>query len=173
MMADSRAALRERFLRIVLHSACWDRLQYHKDRIYMRSEGTYMHAGARLRRTLLAIAQRRQRPGTGSAHQFLTTRTQHMHFPDLTPLLHPLPWAVVGAAATRLYMPERMTQDLDILVRAADAATVRQQLRAAGCRYIGDLAIGGSSWTTPDGWSVDVLEGTESWCSQAIAEAQQ
>jgi hypothetical protein len=96
-----------------------------------------------------------------------------MHFPDLTPLLHPLPWAVVGAAATRLYMPERMTQDLDILVRAADAATVRQQLRAASCRYIEDLAIGSSSWTTPDGWSVDVLEGTAPWCSQAIAAAQQ
>jgi len=43
-----------------------------------------------------------------------------MRFPDLTPLLHPVPWAVVGAAATRLYMPERMTQDFDILVRAAD-----------------------------------------------------
>jgi len=132
-----------------------------------------MPAGVRLRRTILAMAQRRQRRGTGSAHQFLTTRTQHMRFPDLTPLLHPVPWAVVGAAATRLYMPERMTQDFDILVRAADAATVRQQLSAAGCRYIGDLAIGGSSWTTPDGWSLDVLEGTAPWCTRAIAEAQQ
>ena len=132
-----------------------------------------MDVGTRIRRTLLAVARRRQRPGTGSTRQFLTTRTHSMQFPDLTPVLHPVPWAVVGAAATRMYMPERMTQDLDIVVQAADAAAVRQKLTAAGFRYAGELAIGGSSWTAPDGFSIDVLEHTEPWLAQAIAEAQQ
>lgn len=84
-----------------------------------------------------------------------------MQFPDLTPFLPGLPWAVVGEAATRLYMPERLTQDLDILVSHAEATAVRQQLQAAGCHYNGELTIGGSSWTLPDGWTVDVLEGRE------------
>jgi len=132
-----------------------------------------MDAGTRIRRTLLAVARRRQRPGTGSTRPFLTTRTHSRPFPDLTPVLHPVPWAVVGAAATRMYMPERMTQDLDIVVQAADAAEVRQKLTAAGFRSAGEPAIGGSSWTAPDGFSIAVLEHTEPWLVQAIAEAQQ
>jgi hypothetical protein len=96
-----------------------------------------------------------------------------MHFPDLTPVLHPMPWAVVGAAATRLDMPERMTQDVAMVVQAADAAEVRQKLTAAGFRSAGELASGGSSWTAPAGFSIAVLEHAEPWLAQAIAAAQQ
>ena len=95
-----------------------------------------------------------------------------MRWPDLTPVLHPLLWATVGAAATRLYMPERMTQDLDIIVQTTDAAAVRQKLTAAGFRYSGELTIAGSSWTAPDGATIDVLEGAEPWWAQAIVAAQ-
>ena len=95
-----------------------------------------------------------------------------MHWLDLAPVLHPILWAVVGAAATRMYMPKRMTQDLDILVPAPDAAAVRQKLTAAGFRYRGELTIAGSSWTTPDGLVIDVLEGSESWWAPAVAAAQ-
>lgn len=69
------------------------------------------------RRILIDIARRRQRPGSGSAPAFLRQRTTRMQFPNLSAPLASLPWAVVGAAATRLYMPERMTDDLDVLVR--------------------------------------------------------
>ena len=96
-----------------------------------------------------------------------------MHFPDLTSVLHPIPWAVVGAVAARMYMPERMTQDLDIVVRLADAPTVRQKLTTAGFQYSGELAIAGASWMTPDGRSIDVLESAEPWLAQALTEAQQ
>jgi hypothetical protein len=95
-----------------------------------------------------------------------------MQFPDLTHILTDVLWAVIGGAATRLYMPERLTQDFDILVQHADAATVRHQLQAAGCHYNGELTIGGSSWTLPDGWSVDVLECRDSWGAQALTQAQ-
>ncbi|MBI3988315.1 MAG: hypothetical protein HY347_01725 [candidate division NC10 bacterium] len=132
-----------------------------------------MNVRGQIRRTLLEIARRRQRPGSGSGLKLLTRRTVQVQWPDLTPVLRPIPWAVIGAAATRLYMPERTTRDLDIVVRAEDGPQVRQKLAAAGFQYQGELSVRGSSWLSPDGCFVDVLEWGEPWCAQAIAQAEQ
>ena len=86
-----------------------------------------------------------------------------MMWPDLTSILSPIQWAVVGAVATRLYMPERMTQDLDIVIRTVDSSQVRQKLTEAGFIYQGELSIGESSWRTPNGELIDILEGTDVW----------
>ncbi len=95
-----------------------------------------------------------------------------MNWPDLAALLHPLPWTVVGAVATRLYMPERTTRDLDVVVTVADVPEVRRRLIAAGFVEQGHLTIGGTSWRTPDGESIDVIEGRDPWWAEALAEAQ-
>ncbi len=123
------------------------------------------------RAVLIEMARRRQRPGSGSGPEFLRERTARMQFPDLRPVLAPVGWAVIGAAATRLYMPERVTDDLDILVRAEDAGTVRQLLTEAGFSPLGALSIGGNRWTAPDGFPVDVIECREAWRDQALSEA--
>ncbi len=94
-----------------------------------------------------------------------------MMWPDLTSILSPIRWAVVGAVATRLYMPERMTQDLDIVIRSVDGSQVRQKLTEAGFIYQGELSIGGSSWLTPDGELVYILEGNDVWWIEAITDA--
>jgi len=47
------------------------------------------------------------------------------------------PFVVVGGVATRLYMPERMTLDLNILVRAEDARLVSQDLEEANGKKLG------------------------------------
>ena len=94
-----------------------------------------------------------------------------MRWPDLTDVLGRLPWAVVGAAATRLYMPERSTHDLDMAVLAKDGKAARERLRTASYQFQGDLAIGGSSWAAPDGTPVDVIEGREQWWPKALARA--
>ncbi len=95
-----------------------------------------------------------------------------MVWPDLTSVLSPIRWAVVGAVATRLYMPERMTQDLDIVIQTVDGSQARQKLAAAGFVYRGELSIGGSSWTAPNGELIDILEGDDVWWTEAIADAQ-
>ena len=95
-----------------------------------------------------------------------------MQWTDLTQALSPTPWAVVGAAATRRYMPERATRDLDILIHAASGAQVRAQLNAAGFVRLGDLPIGVATWRAPDGDDVDVIESGEAWVSAALLEAQ-
>ncbi len=68
-----------------------------------------------------------------------------MLFPDLASALHSVPWAMIGAGATRLYMRERATQDLDVVVDVADAEAARRLLSEAGYSYQAELAIGGSS----------------------------
>jgi hypothetical protein len=95
-----------------------------------------------------------------------------MQYPDLTPILYPIPWAVVGAVATRLYMPERATLDLDIAVRNEDARDARRRLAEAGFEYQGELYIGGSSWLSAEGIPVDVLEMSQPWLAQALSEAE-
>jgi hypothetical protein len=124
------------------------------------------------RRTIIDMALRRQRRGTGSSHAFLAQRTTHMQWLDLTTVLTPVHWAVVGAAATRLYMPERVTQDLDIAVAIEDAAAARRTLEAGGFLKLNDLSIGGATWRAPDGQTVDVIELVDPWCGPALDEAQ-
>jgi hypothetical protein len=125
----------------------------------------------RARQTIIGIAQRHQRVGTGSATAFLAQRTVEMAWINLTSILAPIRWAVVGAAATRLYMPERFTRDLDIAVRFEDAQAVRKKLADAKFIHAGELSIGGSTWRAPDGQMVDVIEGHEAWWSNALNEA--
>jgi hypothetical protein len=93
-------------------------------------------------------------------------------WPDLTDTLGEIPWATVGAVATRHYMPERATVDLDVLVERATASVVRERLRQKGFQYSGELSVGGSTWTAPDGTGVDVLESDESWVSDALEQAR-
>jgi hypothetical protein len=124
------------------------------------------------RRTLIDMAQRRQRRGSGSAREFLLERTTMFQWPDLTPVLSPVSWAVVGAAATRLYMPERLTRDLDIVVGIQDIEVAYDRLSEAGYLQTGTLSIGGTRWQSAGGVSVDVIEGRAPWWPAALQEAQ-
>lgn len=68
-------------------------------------------------------------------------------------------------------MPERTTADLDVAVLRGDADRVRDRLSASGYTYRGELTVGGSSWVTPDGFPVDVLELDSPWAEQALRES--
>lgn len=80
----------------------------------------------------------------------------------------PVPFLIVGAVATSLYMPRRETRDLDILVRAEDAERMWAALRNAGFTMQGGLSIGGSTWSGPNGEEIDVLTSAEPWIDEAI-----
>ena len=95
-----------------------------------------------------------------------------MQWPDLSPVLAAVPWAVVGAAATRLYMPERLTQDLDVAVAIQDATAVYQKLLAAGYIRLNSLSIGGATWRTPNGQMIDIIELDTPWATDALARAR-
>ena len=130
------------------------------------------YAPASARSAFVALAARHAGPGAGSTTHFLKKRTTHTRWPNLDEVLSPLPWAVVGAAATRLYMPERATQDLDVAVAANQGAEARRKLTQAGFTYKGELSIGGSSWVSPKGLTIDVLEGRDDWWPEALQATQ-
>lgn len=91
-------------------------------------------------------------------------------WPDLRPVLGDTPWIIVGGVATRAYMPERSTQDLDILIRAADLPPVCQKLEAAGYSRITALLIPGVAYRSPAGVEVDVLTSDAPWLTEALAQ---
>jgi hypothetical protein len=125
------------------------------------------------RKLFIRLGQKQHRPGRGSSRAFLTARTTHMHWPDLTNIFQPIEYAVVGGVATRLYMPERLTKDLDVIIAAAQADEAAIKLKAVGYQLIERLGlVEGSTWISPDGQEVDVLEGLEPWWPEAIRAAQ-
>lgn len=126
-----------------------------------------MNIAAR-RRLFLGMARRRAHPGTGSARVSLEERTADTRWPDLSPVLAGIAWAVVGAVAARAYMTERATHDLDILVAAEDRDEARSRLRRAGFQPVQELAIGGMTWRSPTGALVDVLEFAQPWVAEAL-----
>ncbi len=95
-----------------------------------------------------------------------------LQWPDLTPVLSPVLWAVAGAAATRMYMPERLTRDLDIVVGIQDIEVAYHKLSEAGYTQMGTLSIGGTRWQSPGGTPVDVIEGSDPWWPAALSAAQ-
>lgn len=125
---------------------------------------------AHVRRTLIDIAKRRQKPGTGSA-PFERGQAPMMQWPDLTGVLTGVRWAIAGAVATRQYMPERATRDLDVVVAANDATTAREKMAAAGFRRRADPAGDRSTWHACDGLPVHLIELAEPWADDALTAA--
>jgi len=117
---------------------------------------------------MLDLCLRRARPGTGSAPEFLHRRTAMHPWPDLRSTLRGIPWLIVGGVATRAYMPERATQDMDILIRVADSDLVWQKLHAAGYTRVSELAIPGFVARSPEDVELDILYSDEAWLDEAL-----
>jgi len=94
-------------------------------------------------------------------------------WPDLRPVLQDIPWAVVGGVATRAYMPERTTKDIDILVRHEDSDKVRERLEAAGYKTITALGVPGYLFHSPEGIELDVIFGEYPWIEEALSDPRQ
>ena len=120
---------------------------------------------------LIGLSLRLAKPGSGTSREFLSRRTAMKIWPDLTSALGEIPWAVVGGVATRAYMPERTTADLDVFIEASQAGEVHRRLAGAGFEFKQELSIGGSAWNSPEGIEVDLLEAREEWQAEAIQNA--
>ena len=121
------------------------------------------------RKAYLSIAKRLTKRGSGTRQGVLRERTQHYGVPNLVKYLADVPFVVVGGLATRLYMPERMTLDIDVLISRSRLPDAEKALRKAACRKLGPLTVGGSSWRLPDGASLDVLALSDPWVDFTLA----
>lgn len=124
------------------------------------------------RRFIIDMILRHVKPGTGSSHEFMRRRTAMNPWPDLRPILKGTKWAMIGGVATRAYMPERMTKDMDILVHEADGGAVIRKLEEAGYRAVSKLAVPGYLMLSPDGIEVDVLFGDYPWLEEALTNTK-
>ena len=76
------------------------------------------------RKVFLSLVKKRVQPGSGSGLDFLHKRTWSYSVSNLNLILTQAPFVIVGGVATRLYMPERMTLDIDILIKTKDAKKI-------------------------------------------------
>lgn len=91
-------------------------------------------------------------------------------WPDLRELLKDVPWVIADGVATRAYMPERATKDLDVLVRASDGDAVLARLKDAGYQVVATLGIPGYVLRSPQGVEIDVLLSDAAWLDEALAQ---
>ena len=117
-----------------------------------------LHDPAARRHFYIQMAKKRVRPGSGSGPETLWARTWRRPMFDLRTITT-VPFVVVGGVATRLYAPERVTNDLDILIKAQDAATLAADIERAG----------GSFQCEVNGMALDVQEENAPWAAEAIA----
>ncbi|MGI0482870.1 hypothetical protein ACN4EE_19050, partial [Geminocystis sp. CENA526] len=121
------------------------------------------------RQFFINLIKKRVKSGTGSSVEFLHKRTWTYPVSNLNSIITQASFVIVGGIATRLYMPERMTLDIDILIKAEDCEVVYQDLQNANSQKIGDLSISGSQWQLADNTSLDVLVGEDEWVAEAIS----
>ena len=121
------------------------------------------------RRAFIAMAERLVKPGSGSHPDMLRERTQKYGVPDIRQYLGDVPFVVVGGLATRLYMPERMTLDADVLVVPSRLTDAESALDQSGCSRIGPLTVGGSTWRLPDESTLDLLSPSDGWVEEAVS----
>jgi hypothetical protein len=126
-----------------------------------------------LRRFMIDMVKRRIKPGTGSGHDFLRRRTAMNPWPDLRPILGGIKWALIGGVATRAYMVERLTKDMDIVVHERDGEIAVKKLQDAGYRVVSELAVPGYLLFAPDGTELDVLFGRYRWLKDALDHPRQ
>ncbi|OQY28344.1 MAG: hypothetical protein B6244_07500 [Candidatus Cloacimonetes bacterium 4572_55] len=89
-------------------------------------------------------------------------------FPDLTPILEGIPWVIIGAVATREYMPERTTNGLDIIVMQKDFKRTVSRLKKSGYELVSSLLGPGCFLRSPDGTELYLLFGKQSWLRKAL-----
>ncbi len=121
------------------------------------------------RRFMIDMLLRRTKPGAGSAAIFLQRRTAVHPWPDLRPILRGIKWVLAGGVATRAYMAERLTKDMDVLIHHSDADEAMARLKAAGYTVVSELIVPGYLLQSPDGVEVDIMFGDYPWLKNALA----
>jgi hypothetical protein len=120
------------------------------------------------RRIMIEISLRRIQPGSYSSPEFYSRRTAVHTWPDLHDILGDIPWLVTGGVATRAYMPERSTNDIDIVIRRSDCTRAWSRFREAGFSVASTLDAPyfvARAIETPE---VDVICGDFPWLEKAL-----
>lgn len=122
------------------------------------------------RQAIIRITKKYNQRGTGSSISLLDSRTWTFFVSDLRQFIKRSSFIIVDGVATRLYMPERMTLDVAVLIRSSESTLAYQDLSLSGCMKVDDLSIPGTQWKLPDGSELDVLESNADWVKFALED---
>jgi hypothetical protein len=131
-----------------------------------------------IRRAVIAMAARRQRPGYGSLLSGLEREVvREPWWEEVERALSGVPHVVVGGVAANAYMAPRFTRDLDVGILPADRAAAEGRLEAAGWRPRAptrplDPNLDGWAWAGPAGRQLDLFAMRHPWAEEAIHQAQ-
>ncbi len=128
-----------------------------------------MALSAKQRQAFLAMARRRTRPGSGSRPDALRESAPEYGGAIVGTYQGTVRFVIVGGLATHLYMPARMTVDVDILILRDDLPEAETALDTARAVKLGARAIGGSTWRLPTNHCLDVIAVDEPWVDAALA----
>ena len=94
-------------------------------------------------------------------------------WPDLRTIMKGIQWALIGGVATRAYMVERLTKDMDIVVHERDGNAAVKKLQDAGYRVVSKLAVPGYLMLAPDETELDIIFGRYRWLKDALNHPRQ
>jgi hypothetical protein len=121
------------------------------------------------RRILIEICQRRIKPGNYTSPDFFKRRTAVHSWPQLFTIFKDIPWAITGGVATRAFMPERSTQDIDIVIPREDCGRAWAAFRDAGFHVAPALDAPYFVARSPEIPEVDVICVDFPWLETALA----
>jgi hypothetical protein len=130
------------------------------------------------RRTVLAMASRRQRRGYGSLLSKLEDGViAEGWWSEVEAALTSVPHVVIGGVAVNAYSAPRHTKDLDVGVLPGDIERAEAALEAAEWRRAAsvrptDPHLAGSAWSGPNGQQVDLFAMRHVWAAQALRETR-
>ena len=138
-----------------------------------------MNPRAGRRRFFLDRMLRRQGAGTGSKPALLMKWPLRQIVHDSLENILGVPYAGIGGVATRMYIPERMTLDLDVLITLDDMPSAIKRLQerqatAAGTLAFPDSRLGlvGETWHIEGMAPLDVIAATGHWVTEALEGAR-
>ena len=102
------------------------------------------------RKLIISMVNRRVKPGCGSSIELLKSRTWTQTLPDLKKIIKKTPYVITGGIATKLYMAEVYSSNLDIFVLSEDAELITQELQDYNAYFLQDWDYGGTLWVFPD-----------------------
>ena len=120
------------------------------------------------RKLIVSMVKRRVKPGCGSSIELLRSRTWKQPLPDLKNIIKQTPYVITGGIATKLYMAEITSLNLDIFVLSEDAESITKELQNYNAYYLQDWDYGGTLWVLPDDTLLSVIYLNEPWAKDAV-----
>lgn len=103
-------------------------------------------------------------------------REYKLNFEKLPEILSDIRWAVIGAVALRKYAPERMTQDIDILVDQEQMSEAKSVLLNNDFTDPSQLSFSNNDLSgfslSGKQFEIDVITSTEDWVTDGLKNAQ-